>query len=145
MMPRLFVFSSMIFIFGTHLYADTPPRPGSSQTKPKSNATSYKDISRSLEKEQAIYLDRLQFCTKLRQIAIETHDDNLLEKAEYLEKKCEEVFQSRTHKLPALIQEVKASETRLEEMRNNPTPSGTASTNQTIRRAPNGRPIYSRE
>ncbi|MCE9531255.1 MAG: hypothetical protein K8T89_09060 [Planctomycetes bacterium] len=109
-------------------------------------APTRQEIARSLEQEQKVYMERLQFCTKLRQIATETNDVELLRKADFLEQSATDVFMKRTSTLPSLLDDVKSSETALDQKKPN-TPSGSASTTpKTVTgRAPNGKPIYLRD
>jgi hypothetical protein len=99
------------------------------------------DVVRSLEQEQKVYYDRDSFCIRLRQIAVETGDEELLRKAEELDRLAFEVYQKRTSKLPKIMDDVRASEAALEEKRNAPA-AGSASASRVVTgRAPNGRPI----
>ena len=125
-----------------------PPMPAPKSEPPgKPPAPTRQDVAKSLEQEQKIYLDRLQFCTKLRQVASETSDDKLLQKADALEQQATELYMRKTAPLKTLVEDIKAAETHLEERRNNPTPpKGTASTGGRVTgRALNGRPIIAKE
>ena len=119
-------------------------KPKREEPEMKEKPPTQKELSRSLQEEQKYYLDRLQFCTRLRQIGTETNDSDLLRKADALEKMAEEVYQKKTSKLPDLLQEAKAAEAALEEKRNAPA-AGTASTSRVTGRSANGRPIVTRE
>jgi hypothetical protein len=123
-----------------------PPKPAPKSDVPAKSPTR-QEVAKSLEQEQKVYLERLQFCTKLRQIAAETSDDKLLEKAEFLEQQATDLYMRKTAPLKTLVQEIKAAEAHLEERRNNPTPAhGTASNGGRIGgRAPNGKPVVVKE
>jgi hypothetical protein len=113
---------------------------------PAKTTPTRQEVAKSLEQEQKVYLERLQFCTRLRQIAAETGDDKLLEKADFLETQATDVYMRKTAPLKSLVQSVKAAEAHLEERRNNPTPAnGTASNGSRSSRSPNGRPMIVRE
>jgi hypothetical protein len=106
----------------------------------------WKDVSRSLEQERAIYMDRLQYCTRLRQIAVESNDEELLRKADELEELAEAVYTKRTRSLPSIVEDVKAAEAARDQRRPAGAPAGSASaTPRVTGRAPNGRPIIARE
>src|SRR5271166_3001565 len=124
---------------GSQPKPDTPVEP----TAPRQPITQ-KDVSRSLEQEQKLYLERLQFCTRLRQIATETNDNALMLKADDLEQQATQVYTKRTKTLPALLQDAKAAEAALDQ-KNEPKPAGTASTNRVTGHYPNGKPITSQE
>jgi hypothetical protein len=121
-----------------------PPKP---DTPARSPTPSRQEVAKSLEQEQKVYLERLQFCTKLRQIAAETNDDKLLEKADFLEQQATDLYMRKTAPLKTLVQDIKAAEAHLEERRNNPTPANGTASNGTrpSGRAPNGRPISVKE
>ena len=126
------------------IFSGSKPKPKNDKSEMKEKPLTQKELSVSLQEEQKTYLERLQFCTRLRQIGTETNDNDLLRKADALEKMAEEVYQKKTNKLPDLLQEARAAEAALEEKRNAPT-AGTASTNRVSGRAANGRPIVTRE
>jgi len=119
----------------------SPPKPA---PKPEpvvaEKPPTWTDVSRSLDQERAVYMERLQFCTRLRQIAAESGDEELFGKSDELEEQAESVFTKRTSKLPNIVQDVKAAEATLEQRRPEP-PSGTAAATTVTGRSPNGRPI----
>jgi len=115
-----------------------PPAPPSRQ-----------DVARSLEQEQKLYMERLQYCTRLRGIAGETNNEELLGKADKLEQLATDVYLERTRTLPTILSEVKTAETALSQKKPD-SPKATASTetttsNKVTSRLPNGKPIYARE
>jgi hypothetical protein len=107
-------------------------------------APTREEVAKSLDLEQKTYLQRLEFCTKLRQIGVETKDEALVRKAEALEQMAHDRYLAKTSKLPAILQDVKAAEAKLEEKKNWGSPSGSASAGQP-KRAPNGRAITTPE
>lgn len=127
---------------------------GSSKTKAEPNPNpqpvtekpiTRRDVARSVEQEHKEYFDRVKFCDKLREIALQTGDDELGRKAEELEKQAFELMQKRTSTLPNIMENVRASEAALEQKRNAPA-AGTASASRVVTgRAANGRPIVSGE
>jgi hypothetical protein len=120
------------------LRADQRPRPAEG-ADPADKPPTREQLTKTWEQEKNKYLERLQFCTKLRGIAAATRDDELERKALMLEKLAEEVYLKKMGKLPAKMEEAKAAEAALESKRNW-SPSGTASTSgSTPARAPNGR------
>lgn len=121
-----------------------PPSPAAKNAPAKAPTPSRQDVAKSLELEQKSYLERLQFCTRLRQIAAETGDDKLIEKADFLEEQATKLYLRKTSTLNGLVEDIKAAEAHLEERRNNPTPVGSAANNGRGR-APNGRPVGPRE
>lgn len=125
-----------------------PPKPAPkpetpAKAPPAAPTPTRQEVAKSLEQEQKVYLERLQFCTRLRQIAAETGDEKLVEKAEFLEVQATELYMRKTAPLKSLVQNIKAAEAHLEERRNNPTPSGTAANG--TRRAANGRLVPIKE
>jgi pyruvate/2-oxoglutarate dehydrogenase complex dihydrolipoamide acyltransferase (E2) component len=56
--------------------------------------------ARTLAEEQRVYLERLGAITKIRQVAFDQRDDELLKRADELEAKAEEIFKQRTALLP---------------------------------------------
>ncbi len=111
---------------------------------PAEKPPTWSDVSRSLDQERAVYMERLQFCTRLRQIAFESGDEELRKKAEMLEEQAEQVFVKRTSKLPTIVQDVRAAEANLEQRKPGP-PAGSASASaapsRIAGRQPNGRPV----
>src|SRR5206468_1672425 len=66
-------------------------------------ATASKDAAvRSLAEDQRVYLERLQAISKIRQIADELRDEELLKRADDLEAQAEEIFKQRTALLPGV-------------------------------------------
>jgi hypothetical protein len=56
--------------------------------------------ARTASEEQRLYLERLSAITKIRQIAFEQRDEELLKRADDLEAQAEEIFKQRTALLP---------------------------------------------
>lgn len=144
-MRRICAAAIAAFIVSASSWAE-PPRSasknGPAANVPKAVPTR-QQVAASLDQEQKAYLERLQFCTRLRQIAAESGDNKLLEKADYLETQATELYMRKTAPLKSIMQDVKAAEAHLEERRNNPTITGSAA--NAPRRAVNGRPIIGRE
>ena len=69
---------------------------------PVTTAPSKESIVRTMADEQRVYLERLQAITRIRQIALELNDEQLLRRADELEQKAEDNFKMRTAKLPTL-------------------------------------------
>jgi hypothetical protein len=108
-------------------------------------APTREDVKRSLDQEQAVYLQRLALCSRLRQIAAEKDDQALMSKSDALEQQATDIYLARTKTLPTILEDVKAAEAVLDQKRST-TPTGSAaSNNRPVGRAPNGRPIVSRE
>jgi hypothetical protein len=128
------------------IFSDPKPKPTPKPAAPEPPITR-QDVARSVEQEQKVYMERLAFCTKLRQIAVQTGDEELERKANELEKQAFDVFTKRTAKLPALMDSVKASESALDKKNSEPAAgSASASPTKTYNgRAPNGRPIVASE
>ncbi len=77
-----------------------PVAPKPAATKPVvARAPTKEEAARSLEQEQAVYLQRLAAISKIRLIAEERGDDDLRRKADDLERQADEVFRQRTAKL----------------------------------------------
>jgi hypothetical protein len=107
-------------------------------------APTREEVKHSLDQEQAVYLQRLAFCSRLRQIAAEKDDQALLRKADVLEQQATDIYLARTKTLPTIMEDVKAAEATLDQKRTSPA-TGAAANNRPVSRAPNGRPIISRE
>jgi hypothetical protein len=73
---------------------DKPPAGRPAATTAKEAAV------RSLAEEQRVYLERLKAISKIRQIADELRDEELLKRADDLEVQAEEIFKQRTALLP---------------------------------------------
>lgn len=128
-----------------------PPKPAP-DSPGKTPTHTRQEVAKSLEIEQKTYLERTRFCIRLREIAAETGDEKLLQKADTLEQEAFDLYMKKTAPLKSLVEQIKATEAHLEERRNSPTPAtGTASTGgsssntRITGRAPNGRPIISKE
>jgi hypothetical protein len=67
----------------------------------KPAAPSKEDVTRALDQEQKVYVQRLAAVSKLRQIAEDRGDDELIKKADDLERQADEVFRQRTARLQA--------------------------------------------
>ncbi len=122
------------------LFSSSKPKPA---PKPPEATTSekpptWKDVSRSLEQETALYLERINLCTRLRQIATETGDEALIQKADALEQQADFVFKKRTKPLESIVKDVKTSEAALEQRRQS---TAGASASRVGGRSANGRPI----
>jgi hypothetical protein len=114
--------------------------------EPAEKPPTREDVARSLKQEQAGYLERLNFCSKLRQIAAETNDEALLRKADDLEQTATDIYMQRTGKLKTLLENAEEAEAALS--RKKPAAAaGTAWGDKPSRptRAPNGRPLPNRE
>jgi hypothetical protein len=65
-------------------------------------ATAKEAAVRTMAEEQKVYFERLQAITRIRQIALERNDEQLMRKADDLEQQAEDNFKMRTAKLPTL-------------------------------------------
>ena len=127
------------------VFTSVPAKPEPAAEPPAPKPITPKDVSRSLEQEQKVYLERLQFCTRLRQIAVETNDNGLMFKADDLEKRASDIYMKRTDPLHDRLEEAKAAEAALGQ-KNESKPAGTASANHTVSgHYPNGKPIINQE
>ncbi|MCZ2344413.1 MAG: hypothetical protein LC104_21850 [Bacteroidales bacterium] len=52
-------------------------------------------VAEALQAEQEAYLRRLEVCTKLRQLALESHDDALMQQADTLERQATALYHGR--------------------------------------------------
>ena len=91
---------------GARKPAPAKPQPQTaSKDKPPAGkpaaATAKEAAIRTLAEEQRVYLERLQAISKIRQIANDQRDEELLKRADDLEAQAEEVFKQRTALLPA--------------------------------------------
>jgi len=83
-----------------------PPKPAAvvkdaPKTQDKSAAVPAKEAAaRSLAEEHRVFLERLKAIDKIRKLAHEQGDEDLLKKTYDLEDQAEEVFKQRTAKLP---------------------------------------------
>jgi hypothetical protein len=118
------------------------PKPADNkpETPAADKAPTRDDVKRSLDQEQKVYLQRLEFCSRLRQIAAQTNDDELLRKADNLEQQATDVYLKRTQTLPAILQDVKVAEAALDQKRESAA-TGSAANRSNASRAPNGRPL----
>jgi hypothetical protein len=76
------------------LAGDTPKNANKTVVPPKEAA------ARSLAEEHRVFLERLKAIDKIRKLAHEQGDEELLKKTYDLEEQAEEVFKQRTAKLP---------------------------------------------
>ena len=89
---------------------------------------------------------RLAFIDKLRVIANGTNDENLLRKAEELDRLAFEILNKKFSSQQALMEKAKAAEVALEEKRTwGNSASASNSGGGPIRLAPNGRPLPTQE
>jgi len=85
--------------------APAKPQPGAKDRPPagKPAATAAREAAvRSLADEQRVYLERLKAISRIRQIADEARDEELLKRADDLEAQAEEIFKQRTALLPGV-------------------------------------------
>lgn len=77
-----------------------PKPPVASRDKPPAAkppaAPSKESATRTLAEEQRVYLERLQAISKIRQIANDQRDEELLKRADDLEAQAEEIYKQRT-------------------------------------------------
>lgn len=73
----------------------TPPAPRPFVAGPLDPDT----LKEALRAEQDAYLRRLDVCSKLRQLAVESNDDKLLERADSLEQQATALYHQRTARL----------------------------------------------
>jgi hypothetical protein len=70
--------------------------------------------AKTLSEEQAIYLQRLAVCTRLREIALLSGDDGLVTQADDLEKQATELYHKRVAHLPGSRLTTLSAEGRLD-------------------------------
>ncbi len=75
-------------------------------------------VAKMLAEEQKVFFDRLQAITKIKQIALDQGDEEMMQKAQELEAKAEEIYRLRTAKLPN-VDELKSDRAALERGRDN--------------------------
>jgi hypothetical protein len=78
------------------------PATASRTKTPATSGPTKEAIVRTMAEEQKVYLERLQAITRIRQIALEKNDEQLLRKADDLEQQAEDNFKFRTAKLPTI-------------------------------------------
>ena len=69
---------------------------------PAASASTKEAIVRTMADEQKVYFERLQAITRIRQIAHDRNDEQLMRKADDLEQQAEDNFKMRTARLPTL-------------------------------------------
>ena len=72
--------------------ASAKPVSGTSAPSPDPKA----QVARTLELEQEVYLKRLQAISRIRQIAVDRGDDEMVRNADALERDAEDVYNQRT-------------------------------------------------
>ena len=83
----------------TKMFAGKPdPKPAESRPAPAAPLAP-ETLADALRAEQDAYLRRLDVCTKLRQVAVESNDEKLLEKADGLEQQATALYHQRTARL----------------------------------------------
>ena len=99
--------------------ATTKPATAARDGTPGSGTPLSKEaVAKMLAEEQKVFFDRLQAITKIKQIALEQGDEEMLQKAQELEAKAEEIYRLRTAKLPS-VDELKSDRAALERGRDN--------------------------
>lgn len=86
---------------------DSPP------VRASSAASSKEAIAKKMAEEQKVFFERLQAITRIKQVALEQGDEEMLKKAEELEAQAEELYKLRTAKLPG-VDETKSDRAALE-------------------------------
>lgn len=117
------------WFLGERPRADAPPATSPAQARPTNPATppagrptanpvpaapSREQVARMLAEEQRIYLDRLQAISKIKRVADERGDDDLMRRAEDLEAQAEELFKQRSARLPKPADDMKDDRAALE-------------------------------
>jgi hypothetical protein len=69
---------------------------------PATTSPSKESIVRTMADEHRVYIERLQAISRIRQIANERNDEQLMRKADDLEQKADDNYKMRTAKLPTL-------------------------------------------
>jgi hypothetical protein len=77
----------------------TPVKPYPA-VKDRTPAPSREAVARTLADEQRVFLERLQAIDKIKKIAHDQRDEDLLQRAAALEAQAEEIFKQRTALLP---------------------------------------------
>lgn len=86
-----------VLLGGTLLAAEPGPKSvGSKSGTPKPAKPPVDPGIRILSDEQNIYLQRLAYCTRLRQLALDTRDEKYVKAADELETMATEVYKQRT-------------------------------------------------
>ena len=75
-----------------------PVKPAKDAPKPLTKD----QVVRTLQEEQKVYLQRLSAISRIRQVAVDTGDKEMMKKANDLEKQAEEVYAQRTAALPGV-------------------------------------------
>lgn len=91
----------------SRLFGDDEPNPPKSATSPATPARppmptaplAPEAVADALRAEQDAYLRRLEVCTRLRQIGVETNDDSLLAQADTLERQATALYHGRVARL----------------------------------------------
>ena len=89
-------------LFGGGLLAAAEPGTRSVGTKsatPKPARPLVDPAVRVLAEETDIFLKRIQFCTRLRQLAVETREEKYIAQADELEAMADKIFKQRTQGL----------------------------------------------
>jgi hypothetical protein len=79
-----------------------------------SQATRREAAAKTLSEEQAVYLQRLAVCTRLREIALLSGDDGLVTQADDLEKQATELYHKKVAHLPGSRLTTLSAEGRLD-------------------------------
>lgn len=129
------------------LFGASPPKQQVRAQKPPANIPPSKEkIEALIRDEEMRHLERLNYCTRLRTIAMSdpNHiDQALLDQVDKIETTANEVFTLKTNKLKARHDQAVMAE----ESRPDPAVSRTAgiAQPQAVKRAPNGRPIVNKD
>jgi hypothetical protein len=76
-----------------------PPKPTAAKDKVPAGRPTKEAAARTLADEQRVFLERLQAIDKIKKIAHDQQDEELLRRATELEAKAEEVFKQKTELL----------------------------------------------
>lgn len=80
--------------------ATTTPTPAARPTPMYSKET----IAKMMAEEQRVYLERLKAISKIRSLANDNGDEELMKKADEMEAQAEEIFKQRSARLPVVTE-----------------------------------------
>lgn len=84
-------------LFGDEKPSPPPPSAAATPARPPipTAPLAPEAVAEALQAEQEAYLRRLEVCTKLRQLALESHDDALMQQADTLERQATALYHGR--------------------------------------------------
>lgn len=124
---------ALLGVYAVAAEPDAKPTPASPAPKPS-------EVKSLTAAEHAAFLQRLAFCTKLRQIAATSNDDALAAKADRLETQATELYALKLKQADALLADAKFKESKQAMKKQD-----MAKAVEVVGFAPNGRPIRGAE